>query len=62
MKEKEPGTGSAAGSPGNKELTRREVLREMGKAVYVAPALLVLRRPRRNRPGAHDDGPPPSHA
>ena len=60
MKEKEPGTGSAAGSPGNKELTRREVLREMGKAVYVAPVLMVLKRPSRNRrqtPGSPPDPP-----
>ena len=60
MKEKEPGTGSAAGSPGNKELTRREVLRKMGKAVYVAPVLMVLKRPPRNRPeGDHFSPPPP---
>ena len=58
MKEKVPSTDSDTGAPGSKGLTRREVLRKMGKAVYVAPVLMVLKRPPRNRPQDHLGSPP----
>ena len=48
-----------AGSQGKKGMTRREVLRDMGKAVYVVPTLTVFKPPRKRRPEM--DSPPPPH-
>ena len=58
MKVEEPGKDGATLVSESRRLTRREVLREMGKAVYAAPLLVPLKPPG-NSPQLGSQPPPP---
>ncbi len=59
MKVDKPGKDCAMPVSESRRLTRREVLREMGKAVYAAPLLVPLKRPHDNPQVGTPPPPPP---